>query len=235
MTRVKCLQCTWKKNSAITACREARWCHACTGAQCWRRLEFPGETSSSSDFQTTWPMVSVSVLDSCQLWNSYTGIPRASPGRTIRNTHWAMAEVFGFDGKKQLEQTKWLVSVAPGSKMVGLGFASRCRPTRRARDAPLPFVCGTRQTGSVIRHEGISETHVGSHACGEVHAQTMGASITAKRPQLDIPPVRKCHMRSELSRTTSCGSTQQIVALSTGESEYIPITKGAAHGLQVRP
>ena len=29
-------------------------------------------------------------------------------------------------------------------------------------------------------------------------------------------------------------STQQIVALSTGESEYITTTKGAAHGLEVR-
>ena len=29
-------------------------------------------------------------------------------------------------------------------------------------------------------------------------------------------------------------STQQIVALSTAESEYISITKGAAHALEVR-
>ena len=48
-------------------------------------------------------------------------------------------------------------------------------------------------------------------------------------------------------RSTSCGwiyfgdqllethsSTQQIVALSTAESEYISITKGAAHALDVR-
>ena len=48
-------------------------------------------------------------------------------------------------------------------------------------------------------------------------------------------------------RSTSCGwiyfgdhlletysSTQQIVALSTAESEYISITKGAAHALEVR-
>ena len=48
-------------------------------------------------------------------------------------------------------------------------------------------------------------------------------------------------------RSTSCGwiyfgdhlletysSTQQIVALSTAESEYISITKGAAHTLEVR-
>ena len=48
-------------------------------------------------------------------------------------------------------------------------------------------------------------------------------------------------------RSTSCGwiyfgdhlletysSTEQIVALSTAESEYISITKGAAHALEVR-
>ena len=32
----------------------------------------------------------------------------------------------------------------------------------------------------------------------------------------------------------TCSSTQQIVALSTAESEYISITKGAAHALEVR-
>ena len=32
----------------------------------------------------------------------------------------AIADGFGFNGKKQLEQTKWKVTVAPGSKTVGL-------------------------------------------------------------------------------------------------------------------
>ena len=34
----------------------------------------------------------------------------------------AMAETFGFDGKKQLKQTKWHVTVAPRSKTVGKGM-----------------------------------------------------------------------------------------------------------------
>ena len=55
------------------------------------------------------------------------------------------------------------------------------------------------------------------------------------------------HSELEGLRSTSCGwiffgdhlmdtysSTQQIVALSTAESEYISITKGAAHALEVR-
>ena len=34
----------------------------------------------------------------------------------------AMADGFGFNGKKQLEETKWKVTVAPGSKTVGKGL-----------------------------------------------------------------------------------------------------------------
>ena len=33
-----------------------------------------------------------------------------------------MADGFGFNGKKQLEQTKWNVTVSPGSKTVGQGL-----------------------------------------------------------------------------------------------------------------
>ena len=33
-----------------------------------------------------------------------------------------LADGFGFNGKKQLEQTKWNVSVTPGSKTVGKGL-----------------------------------------------------------------------------------------------------------------
>ena len=34
--------------------------------------------------------------------------------------HWG--DGFGFNGKKQVEQTKWCVTAAPGSKTVGKGF-----------------------------------------------------------------------------------------------------------------
>ena len=36
-----------------------------------------------------------------------------------------MADGFGFSGKKQLEQTKWKVTVAPGSKTVGKSLRDR--------------------------------------------------------------------------------------------------------------
>ena len=64
----------------------------------------------------------------------------------------------------------------------------------------------------------------------------------------EIKAVTDANWAGELElRSTSCGwiyfgdhlletysSTQQIVALSTAESEYISITKGAAHALEVR-
>ena len=65
----------------------------------------------------------------------------------------------------------------------------------------------------------------------------------------EIRAVTDANWAGELEglRSTSCGriyfgdhlletysSTQQIVALSTAESEYISITKGAAHALEVR-
>ena len=73
------------------------------------------------------------------------------------------------------------------------------------------------------------------------------------RTQLELPSeiraATDANWAGELEglRSTSCGwiyfgdhlletysSTQQIVALSTAESEYISITKGAAHALEVR-
>ena len=65
----------------------------------------------------------------------------------------------------------------------------------------------------------------------------------------EIRAVTDANWAGELEglRSTSCGwiyfgdhlletysSTQQIIALSTAESEYISITKGAAHALEVR-
>ena len=74
------------------------------------------------------------------------------------------------------------------------------------------------------------------------------ASITARHPcSARVFHIKKCQVRSEGLLSTSCGwiylgdhlletysSTQQIAALSTAESEYISITKGAAHALEVR-
>ena len=79
------------------------------------------------------------------------------------------------------------------------------------------------------------------------------ASITARHPYSELPneirAVTDATWAGELEglRSTSCGwiyfgdhlmetysATQQIVALSTAESEYISISKGATHALEVR-
>ena len=106
----------------------------------------------------------VSVLDFSELWSSSTGqwygTPRISPRLTIRNTHTlATGEAFGFDGKKQLEQTL---------KTVGKGLRDGADLLdEQETNTALPFhgrnsaVRGARQTKSTICHEGISEIHVG--------------------------------------------------------------------------
>ena len=62
-------------------------------------------------------LTSVEFLHRKVAWNaegfSWTHDPKHTP---------AMAHGFGFNGKKQLVQTKWKVSVAPGSKTVGKGL-----------------------------------------------------------------------------------------------------------------
>ena len=50
-------------------------------------------------------------------WNAEGFSSTHDPEHTL-----AMADGFGFNGKKQLEQTKWKVTVAPGSKTVGKGL-----------------------------------------------------------------------------------------------------------------
>ena len=45
-------------------------------------------------------------------------VARNAEGFSWTHDTQAMAEGFGFNGKKQLEQTKWNISVAPGSKTV---------------------------------------------------------------------------------------------------------------------
>ena len=53
-------------------------------------------------------------------WNTESFSWTHDPKHTL-----AMADGFGFNGKKQLEQTKWKVTVALGSKTVGKGLCDR--------------------------------------------------------------------------------------------------------------
>ena len=62
-------------------------------------------------------LTSVEILHRKVGWNAEGFSWTHDPKLTL-----AMADGFGFDGKKQLEQAKWKVTVAPGSKTVGKGL-----------------------------------------------------------------------------------------------------------------
>ena len=65
-------------------------------------------------------LTSVEFLDKKVGWNAEAFPWTHDPKHTL-----AMADGFGFSGKKQLEQTKWKVTVAPGSKTVGKSLRDR--------------------------------------------------------------------------------------------------------------
>ena len=104
-------------------------------------------------------------------WNaegfSWTHDPKHTP---------AMADGFGFNGKKQLQQTKWNVSVAPASKTVGKGLRDGADGLDEQETQQIPgwhsTVRWTRQTRNAIRNERSSEIHVRSHARCGVYAQS---------------------------------------------------------------
>ena len=62
-------------------------------------------------------LTSVEFLHRKVAWNAEVFSWTHDPKHTL-----AMADGFGFNGKKQLEQKKWDVTLAPGSKTVGKGL-----------------------------------------------------------------------------------------------------------------
>ena len=102
------------------------------------------------------------------------GTLKASPGRTKHTL--AMADGFGFNGKKQLEQTKWNISVAP--KTVGKGLRDDADTLDDQDTHQCPWLAqhctwDRTETGNAIRNERSREIHVWSHARSEMHAQTL--------------------------------------------------------------
>ena len=63
-------------------------------------------------------LTAVEFLHRKVAWNAEGFSLTHGPNHTL-----AMTGGFGFNSKKQLEQTQWNVSVAPGSKTVGKRFA----------------------------------------------------------------------------------------------------------------
>ena len=90
----------------------------------------------------------------------------------------AMADGFGFNGKKQLEQTKWKITVAPGSKTVCKGLRDGADNLDEQETQKIQItgwhstVCWTRQTRNTMCNKRSSEIHVWTNACREVYAPT---------------------------------------------------------------
>ena len=117
-------------------------------------------------------LTSVEFLHMKVAWNAEGFSWTHDPKHTL-----AMADGFGFNGKKQLEHTKWKVTVAPGSKTVGKGLRDGAdgldeQETTIQIIGCHSTVCWTRQTRNTICNERSIETHVWSNACCEVYAQT---------------------------------------------------------------
>ncbi|CAK0793479.1 unnamed protein product [Prorocentrum cordatum] len=176
----------------------------------------------------------------------------------------AMAKAFGFDGQTRLDQEKWVVTVAPGSKTVGK-TRDAADPLDEEGTALYRALVGTALYVGQDRPEAQYAT---KEVARYMSTPTRSAWCALKRlckyysevPLLvwefnyqkmpeDVRVVTDANWAGELEalRSTSAGwvyfgshlleaysSTQQIVALSTAESEYISITKGAAHALEVR-
>ena len=116
----------------------------------------------------------------------------------------AMADGFGFNGKKQPEQTKWNVIVALGSKTVGKGFRDGAdgldvQETQQDRSlVGTALYCWTRQTRKLNmqrkkKRDSCLVQRVPRSACSNVCA-----SITARHPYSArvFHIIKKCQVRS---------------------------------------
>ena len=113
----------------------------------------------------------------------------------------ATADGFGFNGKKQLEQTKWKVTVAPGSKTVGKDLRDGADGLDEQETQQITgwhsTVRWTRQTKNAMRNERSSEIHVWSNARCEVYAETfVQVSQRGTRAQHEPPHTKKRQVRS---------------------------------------
>ena len=161
----------------------------------------------------------------------------------------------GFDGKKQLEKTRH-VPAAPGSQPVGRDCATVpvCWTKERSRNSTLQLerLCMWDKTDQRRRQVSCLDRHALPDA-----RSNDGASTTVRYlwtfPLRSMPTkvraITDANWAGELEalRSSSSGwmyfgghlletysSTQQIVALSTAESEYMSFTNVAAHALEVR-
>ena len=192
-------------------------------------------------------LTSVEFLHRKVAWNaegfSWTHDPK--------HTHTlAMADGFGFNGKKQLEQTKWKVTVAPGSKTVGKSLRDGADGLDEQETKQYRSLVGTALYVGQDRPE---TQYATNEAARFMSGPTRAAKCMLKRlckyyreapelswsfPYQEMPSgdqgSNRCELAEELEGLRSTHSSTQQIALSTAESNNISITKGAAHALKVR-
>ena len=232
---------------------EMRWCRVCTGARFWKRLVCIGETILSlfipddraDDLEQLMSVV-FKVMKICErigpgfltavefmhrkvAWNAEGFSWTQDPKHTL-----AMAVGFGFNGKKQLEQTKWNVSV---SKTVVQGLRADSldeKETQQYRSlvGTALYVGQDRpETQHATKESAIlmSQTFVEVLQRG---APVLSWSFPSQEMPSEIRAVTDANWAGELEglRSTSCGWiyfgdhlletyswTQQIEALSAAE------------------
>ena len=182
-------------------------------------------------------LTSVEFLHRKVAWNAEGFTWTHDPKHTL-----AMADGFGFNGKKQLKQTKWKVTVAPGSTTVGEGLRDvadgldeqETQQYRSLVDTAL-YVGQDRPETQYATKEAVSDpTRVAKCMLIRLRkyhseAPVLSWSFPYQEMPSEIRAVTDANWAGELEglRSTSCGwiyfgdhlvetysSTQQIVALS---------------------
>ena len=175
----------------------------------------------------------------------------------------ALADEFGFVGKKQLVQTKSIL-VAPGSKKMDKSLHDGADVLDERETQQCRSLVGTALIDEQDR-PGTQYTTEESTRCmsdptravkcmlkkrlSEHHSEApvLSWSFPYQEMQCEVRMVTEACWEGELEGLSStgawicfggylletCSSTQQIVALSTSESEYIS-TKDVAHALEIR-
>ena len=203
---------------------------------------------------------SIEVLHMKVSWSADGFLWTHDPKHTL-----ALADGFGFNGKKQLERSEWNMTVAPGSKTVGKGLRDGADSLDEPEKQHFRSLVGTALYVGQDRPETKYATKEAARFMTEPtrtakcmlkrlckyysEAPVLSWSFPYQEMPSEIKAVTDASWAGELEglRSTSSGwiyfgghlletysSTQQIVAPSTAESEYISITKGAAHALEVR-
>ena len=204
-------------------------------------------------------LTTAEILRRKMAWNAEDFFWIYDPTHTL-----ALADDFGFDGKKQLEQTKSIL-VEPGSKSTNKGLHNGAdvldeRETRQCRSLigtalNVGQVCPetqypTEESARFMSDPTRAVKCMLKRLCNHYsEAPVLGWSFPYQEMPSEIRAVTDANWSGELEglRSTSCAwiyfggylletysSTQQIVALSTTGSEYISITKGVAHALEIR-